>query len=129
MALNNAEAALAGREAEEEAAVLRELSALVAADTARLRAILGSIAALDVACARARHGAWLGATAPPRFLSAQEAAAGGPVRLPRSWHPLLLQPCLPPLPAPLLPGDVGQAEAEALRWVLAEGSGRGWRRQ
>jgi hypothetical protein len=67
--------------------------------------VLSSITALDVASARGRHAAWLGATTPPRFLSPEEAAAGGPVQLPRAWHPLLLQPCLPALPTPPLSED------------------------
>ncbi|KAL4458289.1 hypothetical protein ABPG75_013154 [Micractinium tetrahymenae] len=106
--LNNAEMALAGREAEEEAAVLRALSGLVAQHAQQLHSVLTAITALDVASARARHAAWLGATTPPRFLSAEEAVAGGPVRLPRAWHPLLLQPCLPPLPTPPLTEEVQQ---------------------
>jgi hypothetical protein len=67
--------------------------------------VLSSIIALDVASARGRHAAWLGAITPPRFLSPEEAAAGGPVQLPRAWHPLLLQPCLPALPTPPLSED------------------------
>lgn len=103
--LNNAETALAGREQEEEAAVLSALSGLVAQHAQQIRALLRSITALDVASARGRHGAWLGTTQPPRFISADDAAAGGAVRLPRAWHPLLLQPCLPPLPPLLLPDE------------------------
>ena len=169
VALNNAEMALAGREQEEEAAVLFALSDMVsdcggwlvaaaawllgsrcgnpagwglasnknsgriwwhclpgvqqprhlpaapdlelqvAQHAQQLRGVLSSITALDVASARARHAAWLGATAPPCFLSAEEAAAGGPVQLPRAWHPLLLQACLPPLPSPPLSEDELQA--------------------
>ena len=115
--MNNAEAALAGREVEEETAVLRQLTAMLAQHAQRLRGVLAGITALDVASARARHASWLGATVPPRFLSPEEAAAGGPVQLPRSWHPLLLQPCLPPLPAPPLPPDAAQQLEEELRWV------------
>lgn len=90
----------------------------VAQHAQQLHSVLAAITALDVASSRARHAAWLGATAPPRFLSDDEAAAGGPVRLPRAWHPLLLQPCLPPLPAPLLTEEMQQQAAwdELSRW-------------
>lgn len=116
VALNNGETVLAVREQEEEAAVLFALSGMVAQHAQQLRSILASITALDVASARARHAAWLGATMLPRFLTAEEAAVGGPVQLPRTWHPLLLQPCLPPPPAPPLPEDMQQVlEDEPLR--------------
>ena len=98
--------------------MLSALSGLVAQHAQQLRALLRGVTALDVASARARHAAWLGATQPPRFLSAEEAAAGGPVQLPRAWHPLLLQPCLPPLPPLLLPDDSpAQQQEDALRCV------------
>jgi len=115
--LNNAETALAGREQEEEAAVLTALSSLVAQHAQQLRALLRSVTALDVASARGRHGAWVGATQPPRFISTDEAGAHGAVRLPRAWHPLLLQPCLPPLPPLLLPEETPAqpAQEDALR--------------
>ena len=74
----------------------------VAQHAQQLHSLLDSVTALDVASARARHASWLGATVPPRFITAAEAAAQGPVCLPRAWHPLLLQPCLPPLPSPPL---------------------------
>jgi hypothetical protein len=92
----------------------------VAEHAPQLRGLLASITALDVASARGRHAAWLGATSPPRFLSAEEAAGGGAVQLPRAWHPLLLAPCLPPLPLPMLPQELQQrAEADPLRWDAA----------
>lgn len=108
--------ALAGREQEEEAAVLFALSGMVAQHAPQLRSVIAAMTALDVASARARHAVWLGATAAPRFLTAEEAAECGPVRLPRAWHPLLLQACLPPPPTPPLPEDARQKmEAEPLR--------------
>lgn len=61
--------------------------------------MVDSLTALDLATARARHASWLGASR-PSFLSAEEAAAVGLVSIPHAWHPLLLQPCLPALPAP-----------------------------
>ncbi|PSC69703.1 endonuclease 2 [Micractinium conductrix] len=106
--LNNAEMQLAAREAEEETAVLVALTELVGQHALQLRALLASITALDVAAARGQHASWLGATQPPRFLSAEEAAVGGAVQLPRAWHPLLLQPCLPPPPAPPLTKEMQQ---------------------
>jgi DNA mismatch repair protein MutS2 len=120
MALNNAEIELEAREAEEESAVLFALSGMVAQHAKPLQGLLRSITALDVASARGRHAAWLGATTPPRFLTAAQAAAGGPVQLPRAWHPLLLQPCLPPLPLPLLPEELQQqVEAQPLTGSLS----------
>lgn len=104
MRLNNAEAALAAAETEEEDRVLRELSLQVCAHAPRLRQILVAVAALDVACARARHAAWLHAVE-PRFCSATEAAAHGPVHICGALHPLLLQPSLPPPPLPPLPAQ------------------------
>lgn len=97
----------------------------VAQHAQQLHNVLAAITALDVASSRARYAAWLGATAPPRFLSEQEAAAGGPVRLPRAWHPLLLQPCLPPLPAPLLTEEMQQQAArdELSRWECCTNAG------
>lgn len=127
MQLNNAEMALAGREQEEETAVLVALSGMVAQQAQQLRGVLGSITALDVASARGRHATWLGAATPPRFLSEQEAAAGGPVQLPHAWHPLLLQPSLAPLPAPPLPEDAQQRlQADALRCAGLVGLVVGW---
>lgn len=117
VSMNNAEMALAGREVEEETAVLRELTGLLAQHAQRLCALLAGVTALDVASARARHASWLGATTPPRFLTQDEAAAGGPVQLPRAWHPLLLQSCLAPLPSPPLPPDAAQQLEEELRWA------------
>ena len=71
----------------------------VAQHAGAIERVLEAITALDLATARARHAAWLGAVR-PSFLSAEDATAQGLVRIPRAWHPLLLQPCLPPLPAP-----------------------------
>lgn len=102
----------------------------VAQHARQLHGVLAAITALDVASSRARHAAWLGASTPPRFLSDEEASAEGPVRLLRSWHPLLLQPCLPPLPPPLLTEEMQQQMAwdELSRWGLLRWRGAlGWR--
>ena len=55
--------------------------------------------ALDIATARARHAAWLGAVR-PRLLRPHEANDTGCVRVRAMRHPLLLQRALPPLPVP-----------------------------
>lgn len=55
--------------------------------------------ALDIATARARHAAWLGAVR-PRLLRPPEADDCGCVRVRSMRHPLLLQRALPPLPEP-----------------------------
>ncbi|GAB4822194.1 hypothetical protein N2152v2_009240 [Parachlorella kessleri] len=99
VALNNRETALAGQEQEEEERVLAALSQLVASHADRVEGLLVSLTSLDIATARARHARWLGATR-PAFISREQARATGLVRIPRAWHPLLLQPCLPPLPMP-----------------------------
>jgi DNA mismatch repair protein MutS2 len=110
--LNNAEAALGAAEAEEEERVLRELSAAVGGQSGALRRLVNAVTALDVAAARARHAAWLGAVE-PRFSGPEEAAREGPVRVARALHPLLLQPSLPPPPAPPLPDAAGGPSAPA----------------
>lgn len=99
VALNNAEIALAGAEQAEEERVLRVLSDLVAQHARHISQVLQALTALDVAAARARHGAWLGARR-PRFLSVEDVAVEGPVRTAAALHPLLLQPSLPAPPIP-----------------------------
>lgn len=60
--------------------------------------ILVAIAELDIATARGRHADWLQATQ-PRFLSEEESSAGeGCMTISQARHPLLLGPCLSPLP-------------------------------
>eukprot|EP00887_Chlorella_sp_A99_P006230 scaffold3.g6230.t1 len=104
VALNNTETALAAAELAEEERVLAALSQLVAAHAPRVHEVVAAIAALDVAVARARHAAWLGAVR-PRFLGGAEAAVEGAVSIPSALHPLLLQPSLPALPLPPLPPE------------------------
>ncbi|KAK9833029.1 hypothetical protein WJX74_004733 [Apatococcus lobatus] len=96
--LNNAEARLAGQESDEQDAILSRLSVLVADDADTLDQILDAIAELDIANARGRHAEWLQATQ-PRFLSEAECSAGqGCMTVSQARHPLLLRPCLAPLP-------------------------------
>lgn len=103
--------------------MLCALSGMVAQHAQQLRSMLSSITALDIASSRGRHAAWLGATSPPTFLSPEGAAVRGMVHLPRAWHPLLLQPCLPPLPTLLLTEEMQQQMEGSLpqRWVSRGG--------
>ncbi|CAI7867000.1 unnamed protein product [Closterium sp. NIES-54] len=62
--LNNNEAELSGQEAEEERRVLREMAEQVADCAPLIRDLTDRIVALDLACARARHALWMGASRP-----------------------------------------------------------------
>ncbi|KAK9844214.1 hypothetical protein WJX81_008230 [Elliptochloris bilobata] len=110
VALNNAEARLSGAEAAEEAAILRRLTCAVVKCTPRLRQVLDAVTALDIATARAKHAAWLGAVR-PRLLRPGEAEARGCVRVRGMRHPLLLQRALPPLPEPPAAAEVDFASS------------------
>ncbi|KFM24482.1 Endonuclease MutS2 [Auxenochlorella protothecoides] len=79
--LNNAIAALAGREEEEVAAVLASLSRQVARHAGALLAARDALCALDLASARAAHARWLGA---------QRPTFGAGVELEGMRHPALL---------------------------------------
>ena len=76
---------LQGRERELEQRVLTELSALVGGESDALLDLQRILVRLDGALARARYGAWLGATRPQ--LAADPAA---PFELTELRHPLLL---------------------------------------
>lgn len=76
---------LEAQEREEELLVLRELSALVAGEHDALAHLQEVLLVLDVALARARYGAWLGAVRPE--LQADPLA---PLQLENLRHPLLL---------------------------------------
>jgi DNA mismatch repair protein MutS2 len=122
--LNNAEAQLGAVEQEEEERILGELSAMVVKKEKKIRCILASVTALDIASARAKHAAWLGAVEPTlqNHLDTSQIQgfcddststtpttetlplnAVGPVHIAGVVHPLLMQPFLPPLPKPPLP--------------------------
>ncbi|KAL6769019.1 CPL21 [Auxenochlorella protothecoides x Auxenochlorella symbiontica] len=79
--LNNAIAALAGREEEEVAAVLASLSRQVARHAGALLAARDALCALDLASARAAYARWLGARRP---------TFGAGVELAGMRHPALL---------------------------------------
>lgn len=100
VSLNNSEAALAAAEQQEEDAVLAELSAAVAKEERALRRIVSVAAALDVACARGRHAAWVGGVEPRLHAASPDVAA---VNISNARHPLLLEKSLPKLPTPPLP--------------------------
>jgi len=76
---------LEAREREIEAAILRELSALVGAEAPALEHLQTVLVRLDAGVARARYGAWLGAVRPEL-----EASAAAPFELRELRHPLLL---------------------------------------
>ena len=63
-------------------------------------------AELDIASARARHAQWLHATQ-PRFLSTEDSSSDGQgcMTIHQARHPLLLGPCLDPLPRAPSTGD------------------------
>ena len=85
IALGNRLRELQARERELERAVLAELSALVGEEAEALTELQRILVRLDVALARARYGAWLGAVRP--MLA---AAADAPFELRDLRHPLLL---------------------------------------
>jgi hypothetical protein len=62
--LNNAAAMLSAKEAELETAVLLALSQLLMSRAAQIRALVASVAALDVAAARAAHARLFGGVEP-----------------------------------------------------------------
>ncbi len=67
--------------------------------------MLHAAANLDVASARGRHADWLHATE-PRFISEEACSAGeGCMTIHQARHPILLKPCLDPLPAAPSLGD------------------------
>eukprot|EP00891_Asterochloris_glomerata_P003959 jgi/Astpho2/3959/e_gw1.00063.256.1_t len=72
VALNNAEALLAGQEQEEELAILADLSRQVSTAKTFAHGRGGLLASLDIASARAKHAAWAGAVR-PFFLTPEEA--------------------------------------------------------
>lgn len=130
--LNNAEAQLGAVEKEEEDRILGELTAMVVGKEKKIKCILASVTALDIATARAKHAAWLGAVE-PILQQVQQQQEGeslnsnnsddntifpatetqpppppplkttGLVHISGVVHPLLRQSTLPPLPKPPLP--------------------------
>jgi dsDNA-specific endonuclease/ATPase MutS2 len=123
--LNNAEAQLGAVEKEEEDRILGELTAMVAKKEKKIKCILASVTALDIASARAKHAAWLGAVEPVLKTAVQgeediinstnddstmyaketttDPLKTGLVHIAGVVHPLLMQPFLPPLAKPPLP--------------------------
>jgi len=127
--LNNAEAQLSAVEKEEEDRILGELTAMVVKKEKKIKCILASVTGLDIATARAKHAAWLGAVEPtlqqvqPQQDESHNSNTGndsttpstietppplplkttGLVHIPGVVHPLLMQPFLPPLAKPPLP--------------------------
>ncbi|MFZ9712656.1 MAG: endonuclease MutS2, partial [Vulcanococcus sp.] len=85
IALGNRIRQLEGEEREAERAVLQELSALVADEVPALEHLQHVLVQLDLAVARARYGAWLGAVRPEL-----EADCLAPMQLDGLRHPLLL---------------------------------------
>jgi len=95
ISLNNFNIELTEAEEQEEEAVLKALSALVAKRAGLLRRIGAAVVRIDLAFARAKHARWVGGVFPEfceREISCQDV-----------MHPLLLQRTLEPLPVPRLP--------------------------
>lgn len=110
--LNNDAAALEAQHEELEKAILKELTAQVDANAASLQKCVTALVSLDAAVARARHGAWLGATSLPVFSAA--GGSGTPeVLVQQASHPLLLGAALPPPPLRWWELEAAQAAAEA----------------
>ena len=85
IALGNRIRQLEGEERDAERVVLQELSTLVAEEVPALEHLQQVLVQLDLAVARARYGAWLGAVRPEL-----EADPLAPLQLERLRHPLLL---------------------------------------
>ena len=119
--LNNLSAALDARHEELEKAILEALSRQVRDGAAALRRCIAAVLALDCACARARHGVWLGATALPVFCAAA-ASAAPEVHVLQASHPLLLGASLPPAPLRWWELEAAQAAAEAAALATLPGA-------
>ncbi|CAG9463324.1 unnamed protein product [Pedinophyceae sp. YPF-701] len=95
--MNNEETELEALEREEEHRILTYLSELLAEcgdDAAKYMDLLTNF---DIACARARHAAWIGGQCPE--LVEDDSGEGRPaVHVPAVYHPLLLEPALDALP-------------------------------
>jgi len=115
VALNNDAALLEARHAVLERQILEELTAQVGAQQA-VPGCLNALAALDMALARWRHAAWLGAH-PPRFSSAGDP----PACLRGSCHPLLLGSALAPPPPRWWELEAAEAEAAAAELAAPPG--------
>ena len=85
IALGNRLRQLEGEERDAERVVLQELSALVAEEVPALEHLQQVLVRLDLAVARARYGAWLGAVRPEL-----ESDPLAPLQLEGLRHPLLL---------------------------------------
>ncbi|MCS5693067.1 endonuclease MutS2 [Cyanobium sp. FGCU-6] len=109
---------LEGRERELEAAILRELSALVGAEAPALEHLQRILVRLDAGVARARYGAWLGAVRPELLDDPQASFALLDLR-----HPLLLWQQRREGGAPVVP--VSLAVGPDLRVVAITGPNTG----
>lgn len=108
--LNNDESRLSSEQLEEEERILSGISKLVAKNARPIRRLLRAIENLDLACARARHAAWLHGIE-PRLINIDNMhtiqQGEDIVHLEGVLHPLLLERALskPPSP-PLLESSV-----------------------
>ena len=113
ISLNNFNIELTEAEEQEEEAVLKALSALVAKRAGLLRRIGAAVVRVDLAFARAKHARWVGGVLPEfceREISCQDV-----------MHPLLLQRTLEPLRVPRLPVRRGKASGGVLGTSALEG--------
>ncbi len=86
--------------------MLERLTGAVAAESTSLNALLRAAAQLDVAAARAGHARWVRG-ARPAFVVVK--GGEGMLHVPGAFHPLLLEPALPPLPEPPSVREAGGA--------------------
>ena len=93
--LNNFNIELIEAEEEEEEAILKALSEMIARRAGLLRRIGAAVVRIDLAFARAKHAKWMGGLL-PEFCDRA-------VHCENVMHPLLLQPTLEPLATPRLP--------------------------
>jgi DNA mismatch repair protein MutS2 len=116
VALNNAAAALEAKEAAEQDAVLRALTAQARDAKHLIRDCADALTQLDLALARGRHGDWVGGAA-PRFTRPADASTS-PADMRGARHPLLLAPSLPPPPLRWWEEEAAAAAAAAAALAL-----------
>lgn len=99
--LNNIEIQLLEEEKNEEEKILKTLSQLIHTQSGKLKRILSCVTKLDLAFARAEHAKWLSGSMPQ--FSSRSTISDPLIECRSVMHPLLLEQCLSPLPAPKLP--------------------------
>lgn len=109
ISLNNFNIELTEAEEQEEEAVLKRLSEMVAKRAGLLRRVGAAVVRIDLAFARAKHARWVGGVL-PEFCDREVACED-------VLHPLLLQSTLEPLSVPRLPVKRTLSSSSGLRGV------------